>query len=84
MATSGLSKIIAARVIDTRGAACSGPVLEAKKGMCAIIVGEVLEIWSDDPNTKRDVPEWVQKVGHEYLGYIAAEGYDRIFVKRLK
>jgi tRNA 2-thiouridine synthesizing protein A len=84
MATSDLSKIIAARVIDTRCAACSGPVLEAKKGMCAITVGEVLEIWSDDPSTRRDAPEWAQRVGHEYLGYIAADGYDRIFIKRLK
>jgi tRNA 2-thiouridine synthesizing protein A len=84
MATSDLSKLIAARVIDMRGTVCSGPVLEAKKGMCAIIVGEVLEIWSDDPNTKYDVPEWAKRVGHEYLGCIAAGGYDRIFVKRLK
>jgi TusA-related sulfurtransferase len=84
MATSDLSKLIAARVIDVRGAACSGPVLEVKKGMCAIIVGEVLEIWSDDPNSRYDVPEWAQKAGHEYLGCIAAGGYDRIFVRRLK
>jgi TusA-related sulfurtransferase len=44
----------------------------------------VLEIWSDDPKTRRAVPEWAQKVGHEYLGYLAAEGYDRVFVNRLK
>jgi tRNA 2-thiouridine synthesizing protein A len=84
MAISDLSKIIAVKVVDARGSACPGPLLEAKKGIGAIMVGEVLEIWSGDPNTKNDVPKWAQKVGHEYVGYIAVDGYDRIFVKRLK
>jgi TusA-related sulfurtransferase len=47
-------------------------------------VGEVLEIWSGDPNTKLDIPKWSAKVGHEFLGVIPADGYDRIFIKRLK
>jgi tRNA 2-thiouridine synthesizing protein A len=84
MTVPDLSKIIAAKVVDARGSACPGPLLEAKKGIGAVMVGELLEIWSGDPNTKNDIPKWAQKVGHEYVGHIAADGYDRIFVKRLK
>jgi TusA-related sulfurtransferase len=84
MASSDVSNIIAAKVIDARGSACPGPLLEAKKGIGAVAVGEVLEIWSGDANTKNDIPKWAEKVGHEYLGFVAADGYDRIFVKRLK
>ena len=47
-------------------------------------VDEVLEIWSGDAKTKDDIPRWATKVGHEYLGFVEAEGYDRIFIKRLK
>ena len=47
-------------------------------------VGGVLEIWSSDPGTKNDIPAWCQKVGHEYLGAIDAEGYSRLFVRRGK
>jgi tRNA 2-thiouridine synthesizing protein A len=47
-------------------------------------MGEVLEVWSGDPNTKNDIPKWSQKVGHDYLGYLAADGYDRLFVRRKK
>ena len=80
-----LSEIQAAKVIDARGSACPGPLLEAKKGIGAIKVGEVLEIWSGDPRTKEDIPRWSKKVGHEYVGSVTADGgYDRIFIKRAK
>jgi TusA-related sulfurtransferase len=84
MTTLNLTTIQAAKTVDARGSACPGPLLEAKKGIGAIKVGDVLEIWSGDPHTKEDIPRWAQKVGHEFLGAVAADGYDRIFVKRLK
>lgn len=83
--TVSLSEIEAAKVVDARGSACPGPLLEAKKGIGTIKVGEVLEIWSGDPKTKQDIPRWSKKVGHEFLGSLTAEGgYDRIFIKRTK
>jgi tRNA 2-thiouridine synthesizing protein A len=84
MSTIEPAEIQAAKVVDARGSACPGPLLEAKKGIGTIKVGEVLEIWSGDPNTKVDVPRWAAKVGHEFIGVIPADGYDRIFIKRLK
>ena len=79
-----ISNIVAAKVVDARGSACPGPLLEAKKGIGAVAVGEVLEIWSGDSNTKNDIPRWAEKVGHEYIGCVVTDGYDRIFIKRLK
>lgn len=78
-------QIEAAKVVDARGSACPGPLLEAKKGIGAIKVGEVLEIWSGDPRTRQDIPKWANKVGHEFLGVETAEGgYDRIFIRRVR
>lgn len=83
--TANLTEIQAAKVVDARGSACPGPLLEAKKGIGTIKVGEVLEIWSGDPRTKNDIPKWSKKVGHDYLGSMTAEGgYDRIFIKRAR
>lgn len=84
MTTADLSDMQAAKVVDARGSACPGPLLEAKKGIGAIKVDEVLEIWSGDDRTKEDIPKWAAKVGHEFLGFLEAEGYDRIFIKRSK
>ena len=85
MTTVDLATIQAEKVVDARGSACPGPLLEAKKGIGAVKVGEVLEIWSGDPRTKEDIPKWSNKVGHDYLGSLVAEGgYDRIFIQRAK
>ena len=82
--SEALNEIVAAKVVDARGSACPGPLLEAKKGMGTIKVGEVLEIWSGDANTRNDLPQWAAKVGHEHLGALNADGYDRIFIRRKK
>jgi len=84
MASTDLGNIQAASVVDARGSACPGPLLEAKKGIGKVKVGEVLEILSNDPGTKNDIPVWAKKVGHEYLGHMSVDGYDKLFVVRKK
>jgi tRNA 2-thiouridine synthesizing protein A len=84
MDVAELGTLTAAEVIDARGAACPGPLLEAKKGMVKVAIGDVIEIWSSDPVTKTDIGAWAGKVGHEFLGVIEADGYDRVFVRRGK
>ncbi len=79
-----LETIVAEKVVDARGAACPGPLLEAKKGMPGVAVGSVIEIWSTDPGTMSDISAWSGKVGHEFMGVLEAEGYDRVFVTRRK
>ena len=84
MTEQELSTIQAARVVDARAMACPGPLLEAKKSIWSVKVGDVLEIWSGDADTKNDMPRWCKKVGHEYLGDLTGEGYDRLFIRRMK
>ena len=84
LATADLATITAEKIVDARGAACPGPLLEAKKGMATVAIGSVIELWSTDPITKTDVAAWSAKVGHEFLGSVEAEGYDRVFVRRGK
>jgi tRNA 2-thiouridine synthesizing protein A len=84
LSTAELETVSAAEVVDARGAACPGPLLEAKKSMGSIAVGDVIELWSTDPVTKTDVAAWAGKVGHEFLGSLEADGYDRVFVRRGK
>jgi TusA-related sulfurtransferase len=79
-----LENLTAAEIIDARGAACPGPLLEAKKGMGKVAIGEVIEVWSSDPVTKTDMRAWAGKVGHELLGVVEADGYDRVFLRRGK
>ncbi len=84
MTTDQLSALTVAHTVDARGSACPGPLLEAKKGIGKVKVGEVLEIYSSDPGTKTDIPAWAKKAGHEFLGVLPTDGYDKLFVRRKK
>jgi len=84
MTTPELTMIAAAKVVDARAMSCPGPLLEAKKGIAAVKVGEILEVWSGDVNTKVDMPRWCEKVGHEFLGVLQGDGYERLFIRRMK
>jgi tRNA 2-thiouridine synthesizing protein A len=79
-----LESIVADKVIDARGTACPGPLLEAKKGIGAVKVGQIVEIKSNDKGSRKDISAWAGKVGHEFLGIVEAEGHDRLFVRRKK
>jgi tRNA 2-thiouridine synthesizing protein A len=84
MSQVDLSTLKAANTVDARGSACPGPLLEAKKGIGKVKVGEIIEILSGDPGTRKDIPAWAGKVGHEFLGVASAEGYDKLYVRRKK
>ena len=84
MSDGNLDNVEVAKVVDARSSACPGPLLEAKKAMPGISVGQVIELWSTDPATKTDVGAWSAKVGHSCLGTLPAEGYERTFVVRGK
>jgi tRNA 2-thiouridine synthesizing protein A len=53
MTTLGLSILRVAKVVDARAMSCPGPLLEAKKDIATVKVGEVLEIWSGDSKLTR-------------------------------
>ncbi len=84
MTPEELANLQVANVIDARGTACPGPLLEAKKGIGSIKVGEIMEVKSSDQGSRNDLAAWSKKVGHEFLGFIEADGHDRLFIKRTK
>jgi tRNA 2-thiouridine synthesizing protein A len=84
MSDVDLNSITPDNVVDARGSACPGPLLEAKKGIGKVPVGGTLEIKSNDPGTKADIPIWAKKVGHEFLGILEDDGFDRLFLVRKK
>jgi tRNA 2-thiouridine synthesizing protein A len=72
------------KVVDARGTACPGPLLEAKRTIAGVPLGGVMEVMSSDEGTNEDIPLWSKKVGHEFLGTVEEAGYWRLFVKRGK
>jgi len=55
------------KVIDARNTFCPGPLMELITYMKQASVGDTLELLSTDQGTASDVPEWINKVGHEMI-----------------
>jgi TusA-related sulfurtransferase len=82
--TVDLNTLNVARIVDARGTACPGPLLDAKRAMAEVPMGGILEVMSSDSGTSEDIPLWSKKVGHIFLGSVEEAGYWRLFVKRGK
>jgi tRNA 2-thiouridine synthesizing protein A len=54
-------------VIDARNTFCPGPLMELITYMKQAKVGDTLELLSTDKGSVADVPEWINKVGHEMV-----------------
>jgi len=82
MTQEELQSLAINKSVDARGTACPGPLLEAKKAIGTIGSGDIMEILSADEGTKRDIPKWANKKGHEYLGTVEDSGFFKIYLKK--
>ena len=70
-------------VLDARGLTCPMPLLKTKKELKGVPAGEILEIWGTDPGSKNDIPDFGNKGGNTFLGFIDdADGYTRYFIRK--
>jgi tRNA 2-thiouridine synthesizing protein A len=72
------------KVIDARGTFCPGPLMELIAGMKLVNVGDEVEILSSDKGSGSDIPEWVNKVGHEMVSSSEDQGVWHIVVRKVK
>jgi TusA-related sulfurtransferase len=82
MTQEELSALTVNKSVDARGTACPGPLLAVKKEIGNIGSGDIMEVLSSDEGTKRDVPKWAGKKGHEYLGTVEESGFFKIYLKK--
>ena len=84
MEAAALNALKVDQVVDARGTACPGPLLEAKRAIASVPIKGIMEVLSSDEGTTVDIPLWAKKVGHDYLGTVADAGVWRIYVRRAK
>jgi tRNA 2-thiouridine synthesizing protein A len=72
------------KVVDARGMACPGPLLEAKKSMAEVPVGGIMEVISSDEGTNNDIPLWSKKMKYEHLGTVQDTSFWRLYVKKTR
>lgn len=68
--------------IDARGSFCPGPLLELIRGVKSVGVGSTVAVLSSDPGSNKDIPLWIAKAGHEYIGAFPANEATRFIVRK--
>ena len=73
------------KTVDARGLKCPMPITKSMQAIKKIRIGQVLEILTTDPGSKRDIPIWAQATKQELLSFEERGSEDfRFLVKRLK
>lgn len=57
-----------AAVLDCRGRPCPVPVIELARALPTVAVGEVVQVLSDDPAARLDIPAWCRMRSQLFLG----------------
>lgn len=84
MTTEELKALEIGKLVDARGTACPGPLLDAKRAIGDCPVGGVMEVQSSDDGTIIDVQRWSRKMGHEYLGDVENDGFWSVYLRKVK
>jgi len=55
------------RIVDCIGLYCPVPVLNTRQEMDKLAIGQMLEVWADDPAAEEDVKAWAKRSGQRIL-----------------
>lgn len=73
------------KTLDARGLNCPMPITKSMQAIKKIRIGQVLEILTTDPGSKKDIPIWAKATRQELLSFeeLGPDSF-RFLVKRLK
>jgi len=70
------------KTLDARGLSCPMPSVKTALALETMDPGQTLEVLTDDPVSKKDLPVWAESTGNELLE-IAEEGETiKIYLKK--
>lgn len=69
-------------ILDACGLQCPGPIVQLKKQMDKLEVGQVLNIKATDPGFQKDVHAWADMTGNALLKIEKHEGIINAFIKK--
>lgn len=71
-----------ATLVDTRGMHCPLPVIELSRAIEEAAVGALVEVLSDDPSSRVDIPVWCRMKRHELIAVCDVEDAQSYVVRR--
>lgn len=70
--------------VDTSGTCCPIPVVEARKAISRLEVGQTMELIATDPGSRVDMAAWTANTGHELLNTEQDGNTFRFLIRRAR
>jgi tRNA 2-thiouridine synthesizing protein A len=77
-----MAQVAVDKEVDARGSFCPGPLMELMRAVKAAPVGSTIAVLSSDPGSNKDIPAWVAKARHEFVGAFEEDGYTRFVIRK--
>ena len=73
-----------AQTLDCLGLYCPEPLFQTREAVDSVAIGEVLEVFADDPAAEEDLTRFAKRAGHEVVSVQHDGDQLRILIRRLK
>ena len=70
--------------IDTIGLYCPVPLFRTREALESLKVGDILEVFADDPAAESDIQSFTKRTGHELLKLDKDEDVLHFLIKKTK
>lgn len=70
------------KTLDARGLSCPMPSVKTALALEQMSQGQVLEVLTDDPVSKKDLPIWAESTGNALLELKEEGGTIKIYLKK--
>ena len=77
-----MAEFDADRTLDARGLCCPMPSVKTALELETMEPGEVIEVLTDDPVSRKDLPVWAESTGNELLGIREEGPVIKIYLKK--
>ncbi|MFQ5735461.1 MAG: sulfurtransferase TusA family protein [Thermodesulfobacteriota bacterium] len=77
-----MNEYLADKTLDTRGLSCPMPSVKTALALEQMAPGQVIEVLTDDPVSKKDLPVWAESTGNVLLGVEEDNTTIRIYLKK--
>jgi tRNA 2-thiouridine synthesizing protein A len=68
--------------VDARGLVCPMPTIRLGQAIRKVEIGQLVEMWTDDPGSKENMAAWCKNTGHELVDRSAEDGTFKYVVRR--
>jgi TusA-related sulfurtransferase len=70
--------------LDVKGLTCPAPLVETRKKLKRMEIGQILEVIGDHGPSKKEVPEMIGEQGHEIMSITEQNGVWQVVIKKKK